>query len=731
MPILYDKAAQTLTLHTDSTTYQMYITRHGCLLHTYYGAYADADFTYLLDVREHSFSGTPYAEREQRAFSLDYLPQEYPCEGSGDYRVTAFGVRRANGAAGCDLRYAGHEILPGKYGIDGMPAVYSEDGDDAQTLRVTLRDQNAGVEVVLLYGVLPHRDTITRAVQVRNIGGEEITVQAAASAALDWLTGAWTLLHFGGSYGNERLARRTEITQGETRIGSRRGTSSHQSNPFVVLAQRGATEEQGLCYGVSLLYSGSFSCRCEGDQFGQTRLTIGLQEERLDYPLPPGACLHTPEAAMIATNAGLAALSHKFHTLLRHNVCRGPWKDKRRPVLINNWEATFFDFDGQKLRAIAKQAAELGVEMMVLDDGWFGSRCDDNRALGDWWVNEQKLGGTLHDLVEDIHAMGMRFGLWIEPEMVNEDSQLYAEHPDWAFALPGKPPVMSRNQRVLDFSRPEVVEEIFARIAAVLDSAPVDYIKMDMNRSLADVCTAVQGTQSQGAVLYRYVRGVYAFMQKLLERYPDLLLEGCSGGGGRFDAGMLYYCPQIWCSDNTDAIERLHIQYGTSFGYPVSAVGAHVSMVPNAQTGRITPLYTRAVVAMPGSFGYELDLNLLPDPEKQAVTQQIQDFKRYWPLLHRGRYYRLSNPEQNTEYTAWMMTAEDGGEALISVVATNVHCNAPTYFIPCKGLLPDAVYRDADSGKTYGGAALLNAGIPLPAGLKEYQAWQMHLVRVD
>lgn len=729
MPIHYDPCAKTLTLQTEHTTYQMLIGPHGYLLHTYYGPAAQGDLSYRLVCREHSFSGTPYEERKDRAFSLDYMPQEYPCEGSGDYRLTAFGLRSAAGISGCDLRYAGHSIRQGKYGLDGLPAVYAGE-DEAQTLRVTLRDENAGVEVELLYGVLPRRDAITRAARVRNIGAAPLTVQAAASTALDWVAGSWDLLHFSGRYGNERTARRTPLDHTELSIGSRRGTSSHQANPFVILADRAATEDSGLCCGVSLLYSGSFCCRCEQDQFDQVRLTIGLQEERLDYPLAPGEVLDTPEAAMILTADGLAALSHKFHALLRQHVCRGPWKTKRRPILINNWEATMFDFNGEKLLDIAAQAAELGVEMMVLDDGWFGKRNDDNSGLGDWWVNEAKLGGTLRALAEKINAMGMRFGLWIEPEMVSEDSELYRAHPDWAFALPGKPPVMSRNQRVLDFSRPEVVDEIFRRITAVLDDAHVEYIKMDMNRSLADVCTAAEGLQSQGAVLYRYMRGVYGFMQRLLDRYPGLLLEGCSGGGGRFDAGMLYYCPQIWCSDDTDAIERIGIQYGTSFGYPVSAVGAHVSVVPNEQTGRVTPLHTRAVVAMAGSFGYELDLNLLTGEEKQQVRRQIADYKRFWPLLHNGLYYRLTDWRQNREEAAWMMVAPDGGEALINLVTLTAHCNAPVRYLFCRGLQPDAQYRSSDDGRVYSGAALMYAGLPVPQFSGEYNAWQLHLVRL-
>lgn len=739
MAILIDEKAQTIHLHTAHTTYQMKIGPCGLLLHLYYGPRSEGDMSYTLPWRDRGYSGNPYDAGRNRTISADTLPLEYPAEGSGDYRAAAFGIRRENGASGCDLRYAGYEIRSGKYALDGLPAVYASDEAEAETLFVTLSDEAAGIQVVLQYGVFASLDVITRAAKVTNTGKERITLQNAASVSLDFLSGSWDLMSFHGRHLGERTPMRRGVGVEEILIGSRRGASSHQQNPFVILMEEEASEDHGACCGVSLLYSGSFSCNTGRDQFGSTRLVMGIQPERFEYRLEPGESFQSPEAAFAFTMNGLTDLSHIFHRLIKNNICRGPWKNRPRPVLINNWEATGMNFDGEKILKIARQAADLGVELMVLDDGWFGARNDDNAGLGDWIVNEKKLGCTMGQLADKIREMGMKFGLWIEPEMVNEDSDLYREHPDWALQIPGKAPVRSRNQLVLDFSRFEIVDAVFDQIASVLDECRADYVKMDMNRSLCDVCTDTAGFQSQGKVLYRYVLGVYRFMEKLLDRYPDLLLEGCAGGGGRFDAGMLYYCPQIWCSDNTDAIERIRIQYGTSFAYPVSTMGAHVSAVPNGATGRRTPIWTRAVVAMGGTFGYELDLNLISEEEKAEVKEQIWTFKKYWNLLQNGLYYRLTDVMENHEEAAWMMVSEDKSEALVNIVTLNASGNGPNRFIRCRGLEEGAVYKNEETGETFPANALMFQGFLMPqvqttfppfkAFPGEYQAFQIHLIR--
>lgn len=728
MAIQYDKDQQTLTMHTKNASYQIKIEPNGFLLHSYFGKRISGDMSYLIGRRDRGFSGNPYDAGADRTYSADVLPMEYPCDGTGDYRSPAIAVAYG----GCDLRYQSHTICSGKYTLEKLPAVYATE-TEAETLTITLLDANLGMEVTLLYSVLEEFDAITRAVIVKNVGKQSFSLSKVYSASLDWLSSDYDMVHFAGRYGTERLVERIPITSGNFSIGSRRGTSSHQHNPFVIIADHAASEDFGDCYGLSLLYSGGFHCEAERDQLHQTRVSIGIQDEMLEYPLAPNECFTAPEVVLTYSPSGFTPLSQNLHRLIRNHICRGPWKTKRRPILINNWEATYFDFDGDKIYTVAKQARALGVEMMVLDDGWFGQRNDDNSSLGDWFVNEEKMGGTLQDTVAKIHALGMQFGIWIEPEMVSENSDLYRTHPDWAFTVPGRKPVRSRNQLVLDFSRKEVVDYIFEKLTAVLDAIDVQYIKMDMNRSICDVYSACGNYRSRDAILYHYTLGVYDFMERLLTRYPDLLLEGCSGGGGRFDAGMLYYCPQIWCSDNTDAIERLKIQYGTSFGYPISTIGSHISAVPNHQTGRTTNLHTRGIVAMSGSFGYELDLSLLGDEEKDTVRQQIKNYQADYPLLHQGDYYRLTDcsaQHGDTEKTAYCFVMPDRSRALLHIITTNIHCNAPDQYIKLKGLYPDASYRMEETGAVYSGSALMHGGIRVPLIPDEYQAFAMHFTRI-
>ncbi len=746
-----------ISLHSRNTTYQIGIHRLGFLLHLYYGERTECDMSYLLQEYDRGFSGNPYDAGEDRTLSLDALPQEFPCYGTGDFRSAAFNVRNEQGVHGVDLRYVSHQIRRGKYALPGLPTVYEEETDlrkeqGAYTLEVTLADQNSGVEVVLFYGVLPELDVITRSAVVRNSGKGNIFINRMFGCTLDFLSGNYDLLHFHGRHTMERNVERVPVMHGKQSFGSRRGTSSHQHNPFAILAERETTEDCGSCYGMAFLYSGNFSFEVEQDQYRQVRMQMGMLDDMMDYQLSAGECLYVPETAMAYTKNGLSDLSHIFHRMIRGHVCRGRYKTVRRPVLINNWEATYLHFTGEKILRIAEQAAKLGVEMLVLDDGWFGKRDDDNSGLGDWSVNEKKLGMPLAELAEKIGEMGMQFGLWIEPEMVNEDSELYRQHPDWAFRIPGRQPCRGRNQLVLDFSRKEVVDHIFKQIAGVLDTVNVSYIKMDMNRSLTDIYTqTAESYQNYAKTMHGYVLGVYDFLERLIARYPNILIEGCSGGGGRFDAGMLYYTPQIWCSDDTDAIERIRIQHGTSFAYPISAVGSHVSAVPNHQTGRTTKLFTRSVVAMAGSFGYELDLNLISESERAEVKEQIADYKKYWNLIHNGRYYRLHDPERDREAAAWSFVAEDRGEMPLNVVKLDAHGNAPINYICCKGLEAGASYRCVEEkrsvkpyhgseprrdrkqleGRIYDGAALMGAGVPIPMELGEYEAMQVHFIRVE
>ena len=723
MGIIYCEKDRTFTLQTKNTTYQMQVDRYRFLLHLYYGKKTDGCMDYLLTYYDRGFSGNPYDAGEDRTYSMDTLPQEFPCYGNGDFRSTAFAVENADGSMSCDLRYKSHVILDGKYNLEGLPAVYASE-EEAQTLEILMEDPVTGVKVVLLYGVLPAQDIITRSVSVKNESSGKIYLNKIESASLDFLYGDYELLTFYGRHAMERNVQRVPVVHGTQKIGSVRGTSSHQYNPMMILAEKETTEDKGNCYAMSFVYSGCFQGEVLKDQLNQTRMMLGLQGEAFRYPLETGEMFQAPEVILSYSSEGMNRLSQNLHHCIRQHICRGKYKEEIRPILINSWEAAYFDFTGDTIYELAKAAKEVNIDMLVMDDGWFGKRDDDNSGLGDWFVNEKKLGGTLGNLIKRINDLGVKFGIWIEPEMVSEDSDLYRKHPDWALTVPGRNPVRSRNQLVLDFSRKEVVDEIYDQICKVLDQGNIEYVKWDMNRSLMDVYSSV--TRDQGRVLHDYVLGLYDFLERLVQRYPNLLIEGCSGGGGRFDAGMMYYTPQIWCSDNTDAIDRLRIQYGTSFGYPVSVVGSHVSAVPNHQTGRITSLHTRGVVAMAGTFGYELNLGKLSEEEKQEIRLQVEEYRKFAPLIQTGLYYRLSDPARE-EYAAWAFVSEDQKEVLLNVVLQEIHGNMTVNYVKLQGLKCSAIYRDTETGKIYNGAALMEAGIPMPVEMGEFKAYQIHL----
>lgn len=596
---------------------------------------------------------------------------------------------------------------------------------------IFLEDAASSLKLELYYVVFADRDVIARSARITNGGKEAVRLEKMMSACLELPNGSWEAIHFHGRHAMERRLERLPLMHGTMEVGSRRGTSSHQHNPGVILCSPDATEEHGGCYGLSLIYSGSFSMEIEMDQMDSVRAVCGINPEFFEYRLEPGEAFDTPQLMMTYSGSGLGRMSANFHSIIRHNLCRGKYKFARRPVLINNWEATYFDFNEEKILSIARQASELGIEMLVLDDGWFGSRDSDNAGLGDWFVNTDKLKGGLTDLVTGINGLGMKFGIWIEPEMVNEDSRLYREHPDWALTIPGRKPCRSRNQLVLDMSRSEVRDYVFDSIAAVLKSANVEYVKWDMNRSICDVYSAVLPKERQGEVYHRYVLGIYDLMERFTSSFPNILFEGCSGGGGRFDPAILYYSPQIWCSDDTDGIERLEIQYGTSFFYPISAVGSHVSAIPNHQTGRRTPLATRGVVAMAGSFGYEMDLNLLTEDEKEAVKAQVEDYKKYYDLIHNGDYYRLTSPQGDSGFTAWQFVSGDKTRTLLNLVITHVRANAPDLWFKLRGLDPEKRYRLEENGRIYSGSALMNAGISIPMIMGDYPAVQMEFKEID
>lgn len=726
MAIIVDEKTGLFQLITDNTEYQMKADKYGVLKHLWYGEKTGCDMEYLQSYPDVGFSGNIYDAGNDRTYSLDTLPLEYACDGVGDYRVTGAAAVHSDGSCALDLRYKSYRISKGKYSIKGLPAVYA-DVSESETLEIVLKDKYSDIEVTLRYGVLPKLDIITRCASVANNTNEPVILTKAASLCLDIPHGEWEWVHFHGRHAMERLTERMPLCHGIQESSSTRGTSSHHQNPTVLLCSPDCTETSGSCIGAALMYSGSFQTKIQLDQMEQVRLVMGINPELFRWELKPSEVFDTPEVIMSYSSNGMEKLSHNFHKVIREHVCRGKYKLAERPVLINNWEATYFDFNEEKILKIAEQAASLGVDMLVLDDGWFGKRDDDCSGLGDWFVSEEKLNGGLGKLAEKIKSLGMKFGLWFEPEMVSEDSDLYRSHPDWAIKIPSRDPVRSRYQLVLDMINPEVRDYLFGAISDILKNADISYIKWDMNRSICDWYTPCLSAENQGEMPHRYVLGLYELLERLTTAFPDVLFEGCSGGGGRFDAGMLYYCPQIWCSDDTDAFERTKIQYGTSFFYPVSAIGSHVSAVPNHQTGRITPIETRAVTAMAGSFGYELDLNTLSHDEKQEVKEQIVRFKKDGPLIHNGLYYRLSD-SLNDKYAMWGFVSEDKKEVLVHGVIFRTEPNRTQYLVKLRGLLPDTNYRLAENGEVYKGSALMNGGILLPKSWGDYASIEMHFI---
>ena len=724
MAVRFDEKKNLFTLQTLDSTYQMKVDDHGVLLHTYYGAPADeTDFSYLIGPEDRGFSGQPGDEKKDRTYSMDYYPLEYPVQGNGDFRVKALKAGFEGEVPALDLRFVSYELEKGKYSLPGLPALFEAEAGEVETLKITLKDRLEEIYVTLFYGVFEKKNVITRAASIENRSGKNVTLKRALSLGLDFMEGDMDLIHFYGKHAGERQFERRNLPHGITEISSSRGTSSHHHNPFVILCDKDTTEDFGNAYGVSFIYSGGFKIQMEKDQVDGIRLVCGLDDEEFLWKLAPGETFVTPEAALSYSEKGLTVLSDQFQKAYHANLIRSPWKDKKRPTLVNNWEATYFGFDAEKLLKIAGEAADLGLDMLVLDDGWFGKRNDDNSGLGDWFVNEKKLGCTMKELVDRVNALGLKFGIWLEPEMVSEDSDLYRTHPDWVLQIPGREPNRSRNQLVLDLSRKEVREYMKKFIDDTLSCANISYVKWDMNRSVDNVYSAADPTLSQGAIRHKYVLGLYEVMEDMLTRHPDLLLEGCSGGGGRFDAGMLYYAPQIWCSDNTDAIERLRIHYGTSFGYPMSSVSAHVSVCPNHQNGRVTPFKTRGICAMQGSFGYELDLSKLSEEDKAEARRQITVYNENWELFQSGSYYRLNSPMENHDYTAWSYVSKDQRKASLSVIYTDLHGNPKPVRVKLKGLKKDVSY-DVD-GTVYTGAALMRGGLLIPKPACNYDSYMV------
>ena len=692
-------------LETENTSYQMKIGREGYLRHLYYGkrfAAGDAD---VKDTAESAaFSPIPSdCYKNKYDTSPNVILQEFSSFGAGDYRTPCLSARFHDGAGTVDLRYESHRIFPGKPKLQGLPAAYFED-DEVQSLEIVLKDRFSELRAVLLYTVCVKYDAVIRSAKIVNSEKQPVTLLSALSFCLDFPESDYDFIRFQGKVTMERVPDRAPIKSGKTVCESMQGISSHSANPFVILCSHNADENCGECYGAALVYSGNFTASAEVDPVGQTRLTMGINPNGFTYKLNAGEELQLPEALLCYSAKGFHTMSHNYHRLIREHLCRGEFKDKRRPVLVNSWEAFIFDFDSDKLVKLARDSARLGIEMLVIDDGWFGDRCDDDRALGDWYPNEKKLGGSLCELAKRVNAEGLKLGLWMEPEMISENSELFRKHPDWCLKSPDREPSVGRNQLVLDMSRREVVDYVYNTMSGLLDSANIEYLKWDFNRNITDADSALLPPERKKEFFHRFVLGTYDLMNRLVTSFPNILFENCSGGGGRFDPAMLCYSPQIWASDNTDPIERLYIQFGTSMCYPASAMGAHVSA-----TNR-TGYETKCRVAKWGTFGLELDPTRLSDEEKNIICRQIEEYHKDYELINRGDLYRLISPFDNPYRAAWQFVSSDKSQAMVTLVTMRWECHQHL-IIRLRGLEPEAYYKDTETGKVFSGAMLMNAGI--------------------
>ena len=712
MPIIYNEKTREFHLYNQEISYIIKILDNDQPGQLYYGKRLThrEDFSHLFEYAMRDMS--PYAFEGNSTFSLENIKQEYPTFGCGDMRFPAYEIERENGSHVVEFVYKEHKIYDGKPKLEGLPATYVESDDEAQTLELVLEDTSINTRIVLLYTIYEAFPVIARSVRFECDSDEKITLLSAMSACVDLPDKDYEMIDLAGVWARERHVRRHKLDYGIQSIYSMRGCSSYQFNPFLALARENADEFQGQVYGFSLVYSGNFLAQTEVDNYDTARVLMGIHPNGFKWTLGKGESFQTPEMVMVYSEAGLNGMSQTFHKLYRTRLARGTWRDKVRPILINSWEAFYFDFDAPKLLGLADAAADLGMELFVLDDGWFGKRDDSTSSLGDWYPNEEKLKGTLKDLAEKINAKGLKFGLWIEPEMTNKDSDLYRAHPDWLLAEQGKRICHSRTQYVLDFSKKEVREYIGDMLENLLAEVPVSYIKWDMNRTFSEVFSNGNDREYQGKVCHKYILGVYELYERLTSRFPHVLFESCASGGARFDPGMLYYAPQGWTSDDTDAIERLKIQYGTSMVYPVSCMGSHVSASPNHQTNRVTPLETRADVAYFGTFGYELDLLKLGEEDKAEIRRQIAFMKEKRDLIQKGTFYRLKSPFEGNE-TAWMIVSEDQKKALVGYYRVMQPVNVGFKRLKLKGLKEDTCYKVSGYDYDCYGDELMQVGMIL------------------
>lgn len=731
MGIHFHSEERIFHLQSKDTSYVIQLLHTGIPVHVYWGKKIRTGglSSILQRTCRVSFSPSPFPE--DMSISYDTLPQEYPSYGVGDFRHPAYQIQAENGTTASEVIYDKHRIYKGKPSLSGLPATYVEHEDEAETLELELIDSVAGMRIILSYTVFGELNAITRSVRFVNEGVAPLKLLRGLSMSVDFRDSNYELLHLSGTWGRERYVERRVLASGTQSVESRRGASSHSQNPFIALLSKGADEDHGDVYGVSLVYSGNFIAEAEVDPYKTTRLSIGINPFDFNWLLEAGESFQTPEAVMVFSDNGIGAMSRTYHKLYRTRLCRGIYRDQTRPVLVNNWEATYFDFNADRIANIASAGSELGMELFVLDDGWFGHRDDDRTSLGDWFVDPKKLPDGLDDLARRVNELDMQFGLWFEPEMISPDSDLYRQHPDWCLHVPNRRRTEARTQLVLDFSRGDVCQAIGDRIADILRSAPISYVKWDMNRNMTEIGSALLPPERQRETAHRYMLGLYGVLERITSEFPNILFESCSGGGGRFDPGMLYYMPQTWTSDNTDAISRLKIQYGTSIVYPISSMGSHVSAVPNHQVHRSTSLELRGHIAMSGNFGYELDLTKFSAEEKEMVKEQVALYKELRSLVQFGEQYRLLSPFEGNE-TAWLIAAEDKSEAVVIYARVLAEPNDSLYYLRLKGLDPEADYEWIEGGGVYGGDHLMYAGLPLPDLHGDFQSvlWRFKKVSV-
>lgn len=701
MSIFYDENHKSFYLGAGKASYVLHVDEDGRLLNQHWGARVP-DGAIQPDLSHYP----TLASFDPRT---NALPWELPTRGSGWYGEPAVAATNAKGNDMVQLTYVSHAIYMGKNRLPGLPATFARREGDAETLEIELMDRLTGLRVTAVYGVFERTGAITRSLRLKNESGEDMQINGVLSASAPVHGSGYDVIHLKGAWARERHVMRQTQGEGEYRIFSQRGASGHEANPFLALCEKSATEFSGEVWAVSLVYSGSFEALSYVNNTENSRLSIGLNPDVFTWKLEPGETFVSPEAAMVYSPDGLNGMSHAFHRLYSENLMRSKWFERDRPILINNWEATYFNFNEEKILQIARRAKELGVEMLVLDDGWFGKRNTDNCSLGDWVVNPEKLPGGLNGLSDRLHDLGLKFGLWFEPEMISPDSDLYRAHPDWCLHVDGRARVEMRNQLILDLSRKEVQDYIIESVSAVLESARIEYVKWDMNRNMTEPFSGAQTPARQKETQHRYMLGLYRVLEEITARFPEILFESCSGGGGRFDPGMLYYMPQTWTSDDSDAAERMFIQYGTSFVYPPCAMGAHVSAVPNHQTGRTTAMQTRGDVALGGNFGFELDLSQLSDADAETVRRLIEREKQVRTLVRTGEFTRLLSPFDHP-YAAWQFRARDNSEALICAYRLMTRPATPHLLLRASGLDESAVYMD-DDGNTCSGAALTRYGL--------------------